>query len=149
MDFQIKPLPPRDPSRQSLSVPHTTSSQQVHTVSPNNTDMTRSPSIKILKAPESERELRQNHNEAIADYKERVMYERIMRGRQPPPQQSIVGAVRLQWNAPSSARTTAPRTLLSPQGYLIPVVSAPSEHQRMDNHEEEDVEDEGIFDFDL
>lgn len=145
MDFQIKPLPPRDPSRQSLSVPHTTSFQQVHTVSPNNTDMTRSPSIKILKAPESERELRQNHNEAIADYKERVMYERIMRGRQPRPQESIVGSVLLQW----STKTSAPRTLLSPQGYLIPVTSAPLEHQRLDNHGEDDVEDEGIFDFDL
>ena len=149
MNFQIKASPPRGPSRQSQSVPEATLSQQVHTVSPNNTEMTRSPSIKILKAPESERELRQNHNEAIADYKERVMYERIMRGRQPPPQQSIMGAVRLHWNAPSSTRTTATRTLLSPQGYLIPVVSAPLEHQRTDKQEEEDVEDEGIFDFDL
>ena len=107
--------------------------------------MPRSPSIKILQAPASERELRQNQNEAIADYKERIMYERIMRDR---PQQKLVGAVRVHLNAPGS---TVRRTLVSPQGFLIPVVSVPSDFECKDYpvDDDDDDDDEGIFYFDL
>lgn len=168
MNFPIQ-FPRLDASRVPPESSSPAAAPPPHTVSPSGSDggrgslMTRSPSIKILqRPPESEQEQRQrqqNHYEAVADYKERLMYERVMRGRSPMQVVTTTSST-----TPSSSGTIAPpttelapssRTLLSPQGYLIPVVSVPAESQRREEEYDDDVDeheedaDEGIFDLDL
>jgi len=110
--------------------------------------LTRSPSIKILKQTTELSEQELLRNEAVADYKERVMYERVMRGRMNNTRPTLENAVRMQCfssTTSSNPLLEATRTLVSPQGYLIPVVPQEEPQGQDDEYDEE----EGIFDLEL